>query len=72
MDFLFQFLFSPLPTSAVVSLLALAAAALFYLHSRPSPVRSPVDLDNQSVGVKVEGPPAAAAALEHPRGEAAF
>lgn len=52
MDFLFQFLFSPLPTSAIISLFALAAATLFYLHSRPSPVRSPVDLDNQSVGIK--------------------
>lgn len=55
MDFLFQFLFSPLPTSAIISLFALAAATLFYLHSRPSPVRSPVDLDNQSVGIKVKG-----------------
>ncbi|CAG06540.1 unnamed protein product, partial [Tetraodon nigroviridis] len=52
MDLLFQFLFSPLPTSAIISLFALAAATLFYLHSRPSPVRSPVDLDNQSVGIK--------------------
>lgn len=55
MDFLFQFLFSPLPTSAIISLFALAAATLFYLNSRPSPVRSPIDLDNQSVGIKVNG-----------------
>lgn len=57
MDFLFQFLFSPLPTSAVISLFALAAATLFYLNTRPSPVRSPIDLDNQSVGIKVNGNP---------------
>nr|XP_046233496.1 long-chain-fatty-acid--CoA ligase 5 [Scatophagus argus]XP_046233498.1 long-chain-fatty-acid--CoA ligase 5 [Scatophagus argus] len=52
MDFLFQLLFSPLPTSAIISLLALAAATLFYLNTRPSPVRSPIDLNHQSVGIK--------------------
>uniref|UniRef100_A0A3B5K7M3 Long-chain-fatty-acid--CoA ligase n=1 Tax=Takifugu rubripes TaxID=31033 RepID=A0A3B5K7M3_TAKRU len=52
MDFLLQFLFSPLPTSAIISLFALAAATLFYLNTRPSAVRSPIDLDNQSVGIK--------------------
>ncbi|KAF3853892.1 hypothetical protein F7725_014580 [Dissostichus mawsoni] len=37
MDFLLQLLFSPLPTSAIVSLFALAAGVVFYLHTRPSP-----------------------------------
>uniref|UniRef100_A0A3Q4BYU3 Arachidonate--CoA ligase n=1 Tax=Mola mola TaxID=94237 RepID=A0A3Q4BYU3_MOLML len=52
MDFLFQFLFSPLPTPVIFSLFALAAATLFYLNTRPSPLRSPVDLNNQTVGIK--------------------
>ncbi|XP_047466026.1 long-chain-fatty-acid--CoA ligase 5 isoform X2 [Mugil cephalus] len=52
MDFIFQLLFTPLPTPAIVSLLALAAATLFYLHSRPSPIRTPVDLNRQTLGVK--------------------
>lgn len=55
MDFLFQLLFSPLPTSAVISLLALAAATLLYLNTRPGPVRSPFDLHCQSLGIKVGG-----------------
>ncbi|XP_072312401.1 long-chain-fatty-acid--CoA ligase 5 [Eucyclogobius newberryi] len=52
MEALFQFLFSPLPTSAIISLFALAAATLFYLNTRPSPLRPPVDLKCQTVGVK--------------------
>ncbi|CAL9699459.1 unnamed protein product [Knipowitschia caucasica] len=52
MEALFQFLFSPLPTSAIISLFAVAAATLFYLNSRPSPLHSPVDLKCQTVGVK--------------------
>lgn len=67
MDFLLQFLFSPLPTSAIISLFALAAATLFYLNTRPSPVRSPVDLNQQSVGIKV-GLLAAILALKRLRG----
>ncbi|XP_053269241.1 long-chain-fatty-acid--CoA ligase 5 [Pleuronectes platessa] len=52
MDFLFQVLFSPLPTSAIFSLLALAAATLFYLNTRPSPLRAPADLQHQTLGIK--------------------
>ncbi|KAJ0016135.1 hypothetical protein NQD34_014425 [Periophthalmus magnuspinnatus] len=52
MEALFQFLFSPLPTPAIISLFAVAAAALFYLNSRPSPLRPPVDLKCQTIGVK--------------------
>uniref|UniRef100_A0A8D0ABC0 Arachidonate--CoA ligase n=1 Tax=Sander lucioperca TaxID=283035 RepID=A0A8D0ABC0_SANLU len=52
MEFLFQVLFSPLPTSAIISLFALAAATLFYLNSRPSPLRSPIDLKRQTLGIK--------------------
>ncbi|XP_028991187.1 long-chain-fatty-acid--CoA ligase 5 [Betta splendens] len=52
MDFVLHVLFSPLPTPAVISLLAVAAATLFYLNTRPSPVRSPIDLQRQSLGIK--------------------
>uniref|UniRef100_A0A669DC07 Long-chain-fatty-acid--CoA ligase n=1 Tax=Oreochromis niloticus TaxID=8128 RepID=A0A669DC07_ORENI len=52
MDFIFHFLFSPLPTPIIVSLFALAAAALFYLNTRPSPIRSPTDLNCQTMGIK--------------------
>ncbi|KAF7203979.1 long-chain-fatty-acid--CoA ligase 5 [Nothobranchius furzeri] len=52
MDFIIQLLFSPLPTPIVISLITLGVATLFYLNSRPSPVRSPADLKRQSLGVK--------------------
>lgn len=53
MDFLLQFAFTPLPTPAIISLFAVAAATLFYLNTRPNPVRTPVDLNCQTTGVKV-------------------
>ncbi|XP_036382482.1 long-chain-fatty-acid--CoA ligase 5 isoform X1 [Megalops cyprinoides] len=52
MESLLQFLFSPLSTSALISLLAMGAAALLWLNTRPKPVRPPVDLDQQSVGIQ--------------------
>uniref|UniRef100_A0A668ADG6 Arachidonate--CoA ligase n=1 Tax=Myripristis murdjan TaxID=586833 RepID=A0A668ADG6_9TELE len=52
MEFLFQLLFSPLPTPAIVSLFALAAATMVYLNSRPSPLRSPADLKHQTLGIQ--------------------
>ncbi|XP_068161272.1 long-chain-fatty-acid--CoA ligase 5 [Antennarius striatus] len=52
MDILFQLLFSPLPTSAIISLLAVAAAMIFYLNTRPNPLRSPFDLRQQTLGIK--------------------
>lgn len=52
MEFLFQFLFSPLPTSAIFSLFALGAAALVYLNTRPRPLCPPVDLNCQTVGIR--------------------
>uniref|UniRef100_A0AAR2L960 Long-chain-fatty-acid--CoA ligase n=1 Tax=Pygocentrus nattereri TaxID=42514 RepID=A0AAR2L960_PYGNA len=48
MDFLFAFLFSPLPTPALVFLFSLGAAALFYVNTRPKPLRPPVDLNRQT------------------------
>ncbi|KAG7272812.1 hypothetical protein CRUP_025792 [Coryphaenoides rupestris] len=52
MEVLFQVLFSPLPTTAIVSLFALAAATLFYLNTRPAPLRSPADLKCQTIGIE--------------------
>ncbi|MEQ2280718.1 Long-chain-fatty-acid--CoA ligase 5, partial [Ameca splendens] len=52
MDFIFQLLFSPLPTPVVISVIAIGVATLFYLNTRPSPLRSPADLNRQSLGVK--------------------
>lgn len=53
MEFLFEFLFSPLPTSALVFLFGLGAVALTYLNTRPKPLRPPVDLNRQTVGIVV-------------------
>jgi len=52
MEFLFQLLFSPLSTSAIVTLFALAAAVLVYLNTRPTPIRSPASLKHQTLGIK--------------------
>ncbi|KAK2820668.1 hypothetical protein Q5P01_023627 [Channa striata] len=52
MDFVFHVLFSPLPTPAIISLFAVAAATLFYLNTRPSPLRTPTDLKHQTLGIK--------------------
>uniref|UniRef100_A0A3P8R8S4 Long-chain-fatty-acid--CoA ligase n=1 Tax=Astatotilapia calliptera TaxID=8154 RepID=A0A3P8R8S4_ASTCA len=64
MDFIFHFLFSPLPTPIIVSLFALAAATLFYLNTRPSPIRSPTDLSCQTMGIKVKDGARKSALLE--------
>ncbi|KAM4526041.1 long-chain-fatty-acid--CoA ligase 5 isoform 1-T1 [Fundulus diaphanus] len=52
MDFILHLLFSPLPTTVVISLIAVGVATLFYLNARPSPLRSPADLNRQTLGVK--------------------
>uniref|UniRef100_A0A3Q3J4M4 Long-chain-fatty-acid--CoA ligase n=1 Tax=Monopterus albus TaxID=43700 RepID=A0A3Q3J4M4_MONAL len=52
MDFVFYLLFSPLPTPAIISLFVVAAATLFYLNTRPSPLRTPADLNHQTLGIK--------------------
>lgn len=53
MLFLFEFLFSPLPTSALMFLFGLGAVALTYLNTRPKPLRPPVNLNRQTVGIAV-------------------
>ncbi|XP_010632919.1 long-chain-fatty-acid--CoA ligase 5 [Fukomys damarensis] len=52
MLFIFNFLFSPLPTPALVCLLTFGAAIFLWLINRPQPVLPPVDLDKQSVGIE--------------------
>ncbi|KAF3704162.1 Long-chain-fatty-acid--CoA ligase 5 [Channa argus] len=52
MDFVSHLLFSPLPTPAIISLFAVAAATLFYLNTRPSPLRTLTDLKHQTLGIK--------------------
>lgn len=52
MESVLQFLFSPLPTPALVSIFVLGAAALLWLNSRPKPVTPPVDLNRQTVGTQ--------------------
>lgn len=52
MLFIFNFLFSPLPTPALICLLTFGAAIFLWLINRPSPVLPAVDLDNQSVGIE--------------------
>lgn len=54
MDFVFHVLFSPLPTPAIISLFAVAAATLFYLNTRPNPLHAPIDLKHQTLGIKVK------------------
>ncbi|XP_066519609.1 long-chain-fatty-acid--CoA ligase 5 [Hoplias malabaricus] len=51
MECLFEFLFSPLSTPALVFLFSLGAAAFIYVNSRPKPLRPPVNLNRQTVGI---------------------
>ncbi|XP_005996309.1 long-chain-fatty-acid--CoA ligase 5 [Latimeria chalumnae] len=52
MNFLLHFLFSPLSTPALIGIFSFGAAIFIWLITRPKPVRPPVDLNNQSVGLK--------------------
>ncbi|XP_030629483.1 long-chain-fatty-acid--CoA ligase 5 isoform X1 [Chanos chanos] len=52
MEVLFQFLFSPLPTPALVFLFSLGTAALVYLNTRPKPLQPPLDLNRQTIGIR--------------------
>lgn len=53
MDFLIEFLFTPLSTSGLVFLFSLAAVALLHLNTRPKPLQPPTDLNQQTVGIAV-------------------
>uniref|UniRef100_A0A452VH24 Long-chain-fatty-acid--CoA ligase n=1 Tax=Ursus maritimus TaxID=29073 RepID=A0A452VH24_URSMA len=52
MLFIFNFLFSPLPTPALVCILTFGVAIFLWLINRPQPVLPLVDLNNQSVGIE--------------------
>ncbi|KAK9530069.1 hypothetical protein VZT92_011602 [Zoarces viviparus] len=52
MDALLELLFSPLPLPAIFTLFAVAAATLLYLNTRPNPLRTAVDLNSQTLGIK--------------------
>ncbi|XP_066094746.1 long-chain-fatty-acid--CoA ligase 5 isoform X2 [Saccopteryx bilineata] len=52
MLFIFNFLFSPLPTPALICILTFGVAIFLWLINRPHPVVPIVDLNNQSVGIE--------------------
>ncbi|KAM5320160.1 long-chain-fatty-acid--CoA ligase 5 isoform 2-T4 [Glossophaga mutica] len=52
MLFIFNFLFSPLPTPALICLLTIGAAIFLWLINRPYPILLATDLNNQSVGIE--------------------
>ncbi|KAL6062084.1 hypothetical protein STEG23_024911, partial [Scotinomys teguina] len=52
MLFIFNFLFSPLPTPALICLLTFGTAIFLWLINRPQPVIPLIDLENQSVGIE--------------------
>ncbi|KFV74705.1 Long-chain-fatty-acid--CoA ligase 5 [Dryobates pubescens] len=52
MIWILQVLFSPLPTPALISLIAFGAGIILWVISRPKPVLPPVDLNKQSVGIE--------------------
>ncbi|KAG8551300.1 hypothetical protein GDO81_004056 [Engystomops pustulosus] len=47
-----SFLFTPLPTSAIVTLLAIGLTAFFYVLTKPKPVHPPINLKKQSIGTQ--------------------
>jgi len=53
MLFIFNFLFSPLPTPALICILTFGAAIFLWLVNRPQPALPHVDLNKQSVGIEV-------------------
>ncbi|KFQ59299.1 long-chain-fatty-acid--CoA ligase 5 isoform X1 [Pelecanus crispus] len=52
MIWILQVLFSPLPTPALISLIAFGVGIFLWVISRPKPVLPPVDLNKQSVGIE--------------------
>ncbi|XP_006630837.3 long-chain-fatty-acid--CoA ligase 5 [Lepisosteus oculatus] len=52
MSCILQFLFSPLPTPAIAGLFTFGAGILIWLVTRPKPIKLPVDLNRQTVGIK--------------------
>ncbi|KAL2102511.1 hypothetical protein ACEWY4_001679 [Coilia grayii] len=52
MEALLSFLFSPLSTSSLVCVFAVFGAALVFLNTRPKPIRPPLDLNQQTIGIR--------------------
>ncbi|XP_019358346.1 PREDICTED: long-chain-fatty-acid--CoA ligase 5 [Gavialis gangeticus] len=52
MIWLLQFLFSPLPTPALIGLITLGVMMFLWVANRPKPIIPPVDLNNQSIGIE--------------------
>uniref|UniRef100_A0A8D2P2Q4 Arachidonate--CoA ligase n=1 Tax=Zosterops lateralis melanops TaxID=1220523 RepID=A0A8D2P2Q4_ZOSLA len=52
MIWILQVLFSPLPTPALISLIAFGAVLFLWVISRPKPLLPPVDLNKQSIGIE--------------------
>ncbi|NXH88360.1 ACSL5 ligase, partial [Edolisoma coerulescens] len=52
MVWILQVLFSPLPTPALISLIAFGAVVFLWVISRPKPLLPPVDLNKQSIGIE--------------------
>ncbi|XP_006022878.1 long-chain-fatty-acid--CoA ligase 5 [Alligator sinensis] len=52
MIWLLQFLFSPLPTSALIGLVTLGAVMFLWVANRPKPIIPLVDLNHQSIGIE--------------------
>uniref|UniRef100_A0A452IXU2 long-chain-fatty-acid--CoA ligase n=1 Tax=Gopherus agassizii TaxID=38772 RepID=A0A452IXU2_9SAUR len=52
MIWLLDFLFSPLPTPALIGLVVLGAAIFFWVTTRPKTISPPIDLNNQSIGIQ--------------------
>ncbi|NXD19960.1 ACSL5 ligase, partial [Spelaeornis formosus] len=52
MIWILQVLFSPLPTPALISLIAFGAVIFLWVISRPKPLIPPVDLNKQSIGIE--------------------
>ncbi|XP_078202617.1 long-chain-fatty-acid--CoA ligase 5 isoform X2 [Callithrix jacchus] len=52
MLFIFNFLFSPLPTPALICILTFGAAIFLWLITRPQPILPLLDLNKQSVGIE--------------------
>ncbi|XP_060097656.1 long-chain-fatty-acid--CoA ligase 5 isoform X2 [Heteronotia binoei] len=52
MIWILQFLFSPLPTPALIGLVTFGASVFLWVISKPKPVAPPVPLNKQSVGTE--------------------
>nr|XP_033798226.1 long-chain-fatty-acid--CoA ligase 5 [Geotrypetes seraphini]XP_033798227.1 long-chain-fatty-acid--CoA ligase 5 [Geotrypetes seraphini] len=52
MNLLLDLLFCPLPTPALIGFLALGISAFLWMIARPKPLRSLIDLNQQSVGIQ--------------------